>query len=175
MPPDLTERLKPLIIIDKGRGNQHVLKVARSILGAHLVEESHPSEIEPDKVFVAMPFSDTSLDTYTTISRAVINLRKGTKAYRVDSKPGSFPVLQEIERAIDSCWLVVCDLTDEKPNVYYELGYAVARGKRVICIAKRGTNLHFDVAGRRILFFDSFTHLELALHKELVELAAETE
>jgi hypothetical protein len=41
--------------------------------------------------------------------------------------------------------LVVVDLSHERPNVYFELGYARASGKTVITIARRKTKIHFDV------------------------------
>ena len=41
--------------------------------------------------------------------------------------------------------LVVADLTHERPNVYFELGYARGVGKTVITIARRDAVIHFDV------------------------------
>ena len=41
--------------------------------------------------------------------------------------------------------LVVADLTHERPNAYFELGYARGLGKTVITIARRDSNIHFDV------------------------------
>jgi hypothetical protein len=41
--------------------------------------------------------------------------------------------------------LIVADLSFERPNVYFELGYARGFGRTVITIAKKGTNVHFDV------------------------------
>jgi hypothetical protein len=41
--------------------------------------------------------------------------------------------------------LVVADLTNERPNVYFELDYARGLGKPVITIARRDTTIHFDV------------------------------
>lgn len=174
MPADLTQQLKPLIIIDKDRGPRHVLKVAQSILRTQMPNAAiQVHEPDIDSVFVAMPFSGASEDTYEAIVRAVTRIKKGVRPYRVDTKAGSFPVVAEIERAIDSSWLVVCDLTEEKPNVYYELGYAIARGKRVICVAKEATYLHFDVAGRKVVMFRSYTHLEKALRQELLGILEE--
>jgi hypothetical protein len=40
---------------------------------------------------------------------------------------------------------IVADLTNERPNVYFELGYARGLGKTVITILRSGTNIHFDV------------------------------
>jgi hypothetical protein len=40
---------------------------------------------------------------------------------------------------------VVVDLTHERPNVYFELGYARGLDKTVVSIARQGTMIHFDV------------------------------
>ena len=41
--------------------------------------------------------------------------------------------------------LIVADLTHERPNVYFELGYARGLSKTVITIAEELTVVHFDV------------------------------
>ncbi|HJX84410.1 MAG TPA: hypothetical protein VJ723_08720 [Candidatus Angelobacter sp.] len=174
LPPEITSDLKPLIIVEKDKGPHHVVQVAHSILRAQLQDEPpFLSKPLPDRVFVIMPFSDGSVDTFKAVSRAIKSLKKGIRPHKIDSKPGSFALIEEIERAIDSCWLVVCDLSEERPNVYYELGYAVARGKRVVSIAKHGTHLHFNVAGRKTLFFENFTDLESRLRQEVSDLMTE--
>jgi len=50
--------------------------------------------------------------------------------------------------------LVVADLTDLNPNVFYELGIRHATGKPTIHIARTGTPLPFDNVGHRTIFVD---------------------
>jgi nucleoside 2-deoxyribosyltransferase len=50
-------------------------------------------------------------------------------------------ILERIERAA----FVIVDITDLRPNVFYELGYADGLGKKVVLTAKQGTELPFDV------------------------------
>ena len=64
-------------------------------------------------------------------------------------------------------WEVHGDLTEERPNVYYELGLAHGLTKPVICVAREGTKLHFDVYGLKTLFFGSYRSLEEQLEKEV--------
>lgn len=89
---------------------------------------------------------------------------------RVDEKPGAVPITDEIQRSISMARVVVCDLSDERPNVYYELGYAHGLRRDVICVARNGTKIHFDVAGLKILFFETYRALETALSEELQRL-----
>jgi hypothetical protein len=69
--------------------------------------------------------------------------------------------------AIQNCSVVICDLSDERPNVYFELGFSKGKSKPVICVARAGTALHFDVAGFNTLFFENYKELEERLTKEL--------
>ena len=73
-------------------------------------------------VFVIMPFADAMDQTHATIVEQCEKL--GLKAVRVDDKPGSGIVLRDILTLIEVAELIVCDLTDARANVLYELGYA---------------------------------------------------
>jgi hypothetical protein len=51
---------------------------------------------------------------------------------------------------------ILADLTNERPNAYFELVYARGLGKTVITILRSGTNIHFDVRDwTHIGYFDS--------------------
>jgi len=134
--------------------------------------EGDPSVTDPQLVFIIMPFDDSHIDTYDAIKRAIEKIDTKLRAVRVDEQPGAIAITDEIHRAIRKAELVVCDLTAERPNVYYELGFAKGIGKRLICIAREGTQIHFDVYGLKILFFRSYRDLEERLSKEAKHLLA---
>jgi len=54
--------------------------------------------------------------------------------------------------------VVVADLTDANPNVYWELGVRQSFMHGTITIAQEGTKLPFDISSKGTLFYDS-THL----------------
>jgi hypothetical protein len=80
-------------------------------------------------------------------------------------------------RGIEEAELLIFDLTVERPNVYYELGYAHGVGNRateILLIAKTGTKVHFDIAQLAIVFYDSATDLEQKLPRRLERMLIES-
>jgi len=129
----------------------------------------------PGKVFVAMAFSEVPEEskTYQAIVRACKKLN--LSASRVDELAGSGHILIRIVDAIEDGEFLIFDLTKEKPNVYYELGYAHGVGNRpedIVLIAKKGAKVHFDIMPLRILFYTSSRDLEKKLGSELKKLRA---
>ena len=72
-------------------------------------------------------------------------------------------ILDEIERSE----FLIADLTYERPNVYYEIGHAHARNKRVMLFCREGTNVHFDVAHRNCPVYKNTEELKRLLRKRL--------
>ena len=69
----------------------------------------------------------------------------GLRAERVKDVPGDYRITDKMLAGIRSARLLVADLTHERPNVYFELGYARGLGKSVVTILRSGTKAHFDV------------------------------
>lgn len=98
---------------------------------------------ESNLVFVVMSFSDDMEPIFEGIAAAAASV--GLEAKRVKDVSGDYRITDKIMEMILSSRLVVVDLSHERPNVYFELGYARASGKTVITIARRETQIHFDV------------------------------
>jgi hypothetical protein len=77
-----------------------------------------------------------------------------------------------LKERISSAALVVADLTDAKPNVFLEVGFAWGRDVPTVLLCKDGTPLEFDVQGQRCLFYKSIRDLERQLTDELKGLLA---
>jgi hypothetical protein len=63
----------------------------------------------------------------------------------------SHDVRTEIRRAIEAADLVVADVTEHNPNVMLEIGYAQARGKKLVLITDDPGTVPFDLSSARVL------------------------
>jgi len=144
------------------------------------LEDHNPDdsgEYVEGRVFVGMDFdmpSDIS-DVYQAIRNAC--KKAGLEARRVDNIPGSGPIPTKIIREIEEAEFLIFDLSVERPNVYYELGYAHGVGNRpmeILLIAKEGTKLHFDIAHLGVELYKSATELEKNLPAMLKRMINET-
>jgi hypothetical protein len=75
---------------------------------------------------------------------AVVTERGFTPREMGRDNPQAAFINVEIFEAIHRAGLVIVDLTGVRPNCMMELGYALARGRRVVISAKKGTMLPFD-------------------------------
>lgn len=73
---------------------------------------------------------------------------------RADQIPKSGVITTQIINMIIESPLVIADLTDLNPNVFYELAIRHATRKPHIQIAKHGQHIPFDIAGVRTIFVD---------------------
>ncbi len=130
--------------------------------------ENDNGDFIKNTVFIAMPFSEDMEDVFINIKEEVLKLN--LKAIRVDKSIGSGLILKKITKGIEECEFLIFDLTNEKPNVYYELGYAHGVGNEsmdILLIAKAGTKIHFDIAPLKIEIYSSIEELRSIVYKNL--------
>ena len=126
-------------------------------------------DFEPNLVFLIMPFKGAGMDdVHSAIKDACRKL--GLYTRRADEFSGSGMIIDEITALIEKAEFIVCDLTLERPNVYYELGYAHGVGNEasdILLIAQAGTILHFDIAPLRVQYYTSTEHLRTIIFSSL--------
>jgi len=78
----------------------------------------------------------------------------GYKAIRADEidKPGI--ITSQVIQHVVNDELVVADLTERNPNVFYELAVRHALRKPLVQLIRKGESIPFDVAGTRTIHFD---------------------
>jgi hypothetical protein len=127
-------------------------------------QEQPPLTVSKRRVFVALPFSEEFHNVYEFgIYPAVRNC--GFICERVDETHFTGDVLGRIRGGIEAADLVIADLTEGRPNVYLEVGYAWGRGIPVIFVAKKGEKLHFDVSTHKCIFYGKFSEFTKALEE----------
>ena len=92
------------------------------------------------------------------------------RAERIDEIHTSDRITNEVLEKIETSDYIFIDLTLERPNVYYELGYCHGMGKdskKILLMAKNGTKLHFDIKDMRTIFYENPDHLKKQLNKRL--------
>ena len=58
---------------------------------------------------------------------------------------------------------MVVDLTHQNNGAYFEEGYAMGLGKPVIQLCRKDTKLHFDIAQKNTIIWDSEADIPLRL------------
>jgi nucleoside 2-deoxyribosyltransferase len=89
----------------------------------------------------------------------------GIAAERADDIEHSDKITDVILEKIKTSEFIIADLSGEKPNVYYEIGYAHALNKRPILYRNLDSTLHFDLAGHNVPSYRNHTELKRLLRK----------
>jgi nucleoside 2-deoxyribosyltransferase len=123
-----------------------------------------------DQVFVVMQFGEKALDSaYEIIIKPLVS-EFGLKALRIDEIQDSGKITDQILSEIARSRLVFCDLSGERPNCYYEAGFAHALGKEIVFAVRKDDAVHFDLAGYRFIVWETELELRDELKKRLVAL-----
>ena len=107
-------------------------------------------------------------DLYAAIQRVCHDL--DYEAKRVDEANLFKRIVPEITRQVRQSAFVVADVTEQKANVFYELGFADGIGKEVILVAQKGSDLPFDINDVPVLFWESFTDFEKEFRKRVEQI-----
>lgn len=124
------------------------------------------------KCFVIMPFSKSSdIHTeeywnkhYTDFLEPLIESSNVCKAVRSEALRGD--ILRQIITDLVTAPLVVADLTDANPNVYWELGVRQSFKQSTITIAEHGTKPPFDLSTKGTLFYYPSDYIKMERFKK---------
>ena len=110
-----------------------------------------------EQCFVIQPFDDGGGfdERYDQVCDPAIR-NANLKQYRVDRDPNANIPIEKIEDGIRVSRVCFADITEDNPNVWFELGYAIAARREVvlICSSKRA-RFPFDVQHRNIIKYDT--------------------
>ena len=115
---------------------------------------SDRGHVDENVCFVVMPFSVESLNiVYEDFIRPTLEQRCQLRVERGDDVFGSNVIMDDIAKSINRAALIIADLTDRNPNVFYEVGIAHALNKQVLLMTQSIEDVPFDLRHRRALVY----------------------
>ena len=114
----------------------------------------------PRLCFVLMPFSATAscsekewTEVFETVLKpAIEDAGLGYECRRSEATRGN--IISAIMRSLQEAYVVVADLTDRNPNVFYELGVRHAMKNRTILLAQNEGNIPSDLRSYAFHIYD---------------------
>ena len=145
----------------------HALTYAVQITAAgwgYLDDHSRAGVIS-DQVFVAMSFAAELKPAWENGIRPAL-VRAGFRAYRVDSSPHIDRIDTKIITEIRNSRFLVADVTQQRPGVYFEAGFALGLGLPVFWCVRKGDldNVHFDTRQYNHIVWETEEQLADQLH-----------
>lgn len=129
--------------------------------------------------FVIQPFDRGKFNKRYSDAFEPAILAADLEPYRVDREPSVFIPIDEISNGIRTAEICLADITTDNPNVWFELGFAIATGKEVVlvCSTERNTKYPFDVQHRSIIRYETesssdFKHLSQQITTRIQSLLA---
>lgn len=109
----------------------------------------------PRKCFVIQRFDDGAYDKRYRETFAPAIKRGGAEPVRADEVLGTRPVVEKIEQGLRGADVAFAEVSEDNPNVFLELGYALALGVPTViaCDRHKREKLPFDIAHRPINFY----------------------
>ncbi len=104
------------------------------------------------KCFIVMSFMEKYDEVYELgIKRAVVDY--GYECFRLDEDPGPKHIPERLIRELIDADLVIVDVTEVNPNVYYELGISHTIGNKTILLTQNIDQLPFDIRGEYVVSY----------------------
>jgi hypothetical protein len=111
-----------------------------------------------NSVFTIMSFKKEYDDVFKTFSRVCKNHE--FNAVRTDQDPNLNPITSQKLEGNEQSDFVIADVSEQSPNVFYEIGYARGIDRPVIITAKEGAELPFDIKDLPVIFYDRLNMAE---------------
>lgn len=120
-----------------------------------------------NQIFTIMKFGDIELDSaYEGVIEPIAN-EFDFEAIRVDKIQDAGKISDQILENIGLSKIVISDLSGERPNCYYETGFAHALGKELILTIRDKEKIHFDLSGYRFIVWKSEADLRKKLRERI--------
>lgn len=152
----------------------------RSSIPATPIWEGRRFDTEADYCFVLMPFADLKdmQRVYGDHIKPVVERRCNLRCERADDIHDISGVMQSVWESINRARIIIAEMTERNPNVFYELGIAHTLGKPVIMVTQSMEFVPFDLKHLRCIVYDykpgAISKFEDALEKTVRRVLAST-
>jgi hypothetical protein len=184
MEGDIETRLE-VAKIDAKRGMHFALDLIKSVPPVKYqfagTQVSHPQATSPqglshpNTAFILMSMDKKRHDLDDVVDGIkLVCSAFGIQASRADDIMHEGVITDVILQHIRSAEFLIADLSGERPNVYYEIGFAHGIGKRPILFRREGVQLHFDLSVHNVPEYGSIRELKALLTKRLEAMTGRT-
>jgi len=154
------ESLKTAELISEHDGKYRVIDISAESAAHDKAKETFKKLEKTTKVktgetcFVMMPFADPLGSYYDKVYKPAIE-KAGLTPIRADNEIfGTGKIIDQVWSGINSAKVLIAELTDRNPNVFYELGLAHALQKPVVLISSNEKDVPFDLHHIRVIYYD---------------------
>lgn len=139
-----------------------------------------PTEPPIGSCFVIMAYGSRVLDSYYDAAIKPTVERARLRCVRPDQLPDTTKISDQIANGIRESRVVIADLTRDRPNCYFEAGFALAAGKdiifqRLVSEPEFPHVIHFDVSDYQHMVYGTAQELSTQLADRLRYVLAKQE
>jgi hypothetical protein len=171
------QRLQDRAFVARNNVTEEFLRDIRLIQSTHLSRSLLQQTLSKPlkRIFVIMKFGDRHLDSaYKGVIKPVGELF-GFEVIRIDEIEDSGNISTQVLENIARSQIIIAELTGERPNCYYECGYAHALGREIIFVIRKGEKIHFDLSNYRFIQWETEHELRRKLRRRLDSLESREE
>ena len=143
------------------KADENELSLTLAPKGYARVDEMQKNTLNGRNVLVAMKFGDDTMRLREAIRAGII--AADYIAIFIDEAPHNNFITPELLKHIRDSKFVVVDLTHNNNGAYFEEGYAMGVGKPVIQLCQKDTQLHFDIAQKNTIMWETEDDIPLRL------------
>lgn len=120
-----------------------------------IIVKNFKVKAEKPKIFVITEFSEKYEEFYQDVIKEVCSKDFNLEVVKADEIHGPGIIIADIVKSINEAKIIIAEISEPNPNVFYELGFSHAMNKPTILIAEKQTKLPFDVSPFRTLFYQN--------------------
>jgi len=165
--------------LDEAR--RQIEAIRETTIPASPIWEGRSFPTEGDYCFVLMPFAELAdvQKVYEDHVKPLLEGRCGLRCQRADDIYDISGVMQSVWEGINRARVIIADLTERNPNVFYELGIAHTLGKPVIMLTQSMEFVPFDLRHLRCIVYKykpkDIERLEKALERTVKRVLSSTD